>query len=327
MAYVDEAYIEGHAQRRFSRAMLWSVCAAVTAATVVASFSRNWWVAELFSHFRLYYLLAQAMLIMVFLNTRRFAWLVVTVALVLPNAWYVGPYLLPMLPAAFTAEAATTGPQLVAVNLNYRNQDYEKFVDYVNDVSPDLLVLSEYTPAWRTALADQLAEYPYRAERPQSTPFGTAVFSRLPFEDARWIDLGAPASQNLHITMILGGRRMELFAVHLYPPTSSRRAAWRRQQLERLAQLTAAAPSPRIVIGDLNLTPFSPLFRDLLGASGLLDARQAQGFHVTWPSLPLPLWIPIDHCLADSSAGIAQVHAGPALGSDHYPLEVTITGI
>ena len=48
---------------------MWLVCAGATLALVALS-SRHW-VAELFSHFRLYYLLAQVVLVMVFLNTRR----------------------------------------------------------------------------------------------------------------------------------------------------------------------------------------------------------------------------------------------------------------
>jgi hypothetical protein len=48
---------------------------------------------------------------------------------------------------------------------------------------------------------------------------------------------------------------------------------------------------------------------------------------VTWPSLPLPLWIPIDHALADPGSGVADVRIGPAIGSDHYPLEIVLTEI
>ena len=115
--------------------------------------------------------------------------------------------------------------------------------------------------------------------------------------------------------------------MHLYPPTSPERASRRLIQLERLAEEVRTAAAPRLVTGDLNLTPFSPHFHQLLARSGLLDARQAQGLHVTWPSLPLPLWIPIDHALADPGSGVADVRIGPAIGSDHYPLEIVLAEI
>jgi len=76
----------------------------------------------------------------------------------------------------------------------------------------------------------------------------------------------------------------------------------------------------------MNITPFSPLFGDLLNTASIEDARQPQGVYVTWPTYPLPIWIPIDHCLADPVVGVTTVNLGPKVGSDHYPLEITIAG-
>jgi endonuclease/exonuclease/phosphatase (EEP) superfamily protein YafD len=314
-------------ERRFSRKLMWLVCGATVVATVLALFSRWHWFAELFSHFRLYYLLLQAVLIMVFINTRRYLWLVATVLLALPNAWYVMPYLLPLLPGQAQALAAPAGPQVIVVNLGYRNTEHQRVLDYVNERGADVVVLSEYTPAWDAALTAGLSGYPHALRRPRPDPFGMAVYSRRPFIEAEALDLGAEQSENIRLNTLLGGREINLFAVHLYPPTSPERAARRRRQLHRLAAEVSAAPVPRLVVGDLNLTPFSPHFHELLGRSGLLDARQAQGLHVTWPSLPLPLWIPIDHALADPGSGVADVRIGPAIGSDHYPLEIVLTEI
>ena len=325
MHSAGDAYDKGSAERRLSRILLWTVCAGAVFGTVMALFSRVWWVAELFSHYRLYYLLAQAVLAMVFLNTQRSQWLVATLLLAIPNAWYVMPYLLPLVSGStLQAAQAQQAPQLVAFNLNYRNRNHADLLAYIRERRPDVLVLSEYTPDWDRALATRLDEYPYREVRRRDTPFGLAVYSRVPLQDARWLDLGVPGSDNLQARVNLGGRDIELFAVHIFPPTSRQRAHWRRIQLAGLAELMAQAPSPRMLVGDLNLTPFSPYFKELLGSADLLDMRQRQGLHVTWPSRPLPLWLPIDHCLADSSAGVVDVRTGPDLGSDHYPLEISV---
>ena len=328
MHSAGDAYNKGSAERQLSRVLLWTICAGTVFGTVMALFSRVWWVAELFSHYRLYYLLAQAVLALVFLNTQRSLWLIVTLLLAIPNAWYVVPYLLPVVSGSTLQTAsAQQAPQLIAFNLNYRNRDYADLLAYVRERGPDVLVLSEYTPDWDRVLAAQLDEYPYRAVRTRHTPFGLAVYSRVPLQNVRWLDLGAPGSDNLQARVNLGGRDVELFAVHLYPPTSPQRARWRRIQLARLAELMAQVPSPRMLVGDLNLTPFSPYFKELLGSADLMDARERQGLQVTWPSRPLPLWLPIDHCLTDSSAGVVDVRTGPNLGSDHYPLEVSVAVI
>jgi endonuclease/exonuclease/phosphatase (EEP) superfamily protein YafD len=98
----------------------------------------------------------------------------------------------------------------------------------------------------------------------------------------------------------------------------------RRVQLQRLAADLAVETGPRMVIGDFNVTPFSPLFDDLLRDTGLIDARRVQGLQVTWPTYALPLWIAIDHCLVDEAIPVVDVRHGPDIGSDHYPLEVTV---
>lgn len=314
-------------ERRFSRKLMWLVCFGTVLATLLALFSRWHWFAELFSHFRLYYLLAQAVLIMVFLNTRRYLWLAATILLALPNAWYVAPYLLPLLPGQAAVQSSSASPQIVVVNLGFRNTQHQRLLDYVNERRPEVLVLSEYTPEWDTALEAGLTGYPYALRRPRLDPFGMAVFAREPFIDIAALDLGVEQAENIRLRALIGGREISLFAVHLYPPTSPQRAARRQRQFDELVRELRVAPAPRLVTGDLNVTPFSPYFRDLLTGSGLLDARQAQGLHVTWPSLPLPLWIPIDHALADPGSGVSDVRIGPAIGSDHYPLEIVLAEV
>ncbi|RMF96811.1 MAG: hypothetical protein D6727_07035 [Gammaproteobacteria bacterium] len=327
MQPASDAYNAHRAERRFSRWLLWLVFAGSTAGTLIALAARWHWVAELFSHYRFHYLLAQALLLLVFLNTRRPGWLALTLLLALPNAWYVGPYLLPVFREAVAGAPRPARAQLLAVNLSFRNHDYQAMLDYLRASRPELMVLSEYTPAWHAALSDALADYPYRVLRPRRTPFGIAVYSRRPLRQPEVLDLGAPGAENLRLRVDLAGQPVELYAVHLYSPASAQRAAWRRTQLRRLAAALRDRPYPRLVVGDLNLTPFSPLFTDLLRDSGLMDARRRAGLHVTWPASPLPLWIPIDHCLADVAAGVVSVRAGPDLGSDHFPLEVSLADV
>ena len=60
--------------------------------TLLALFSRIHWVAELFSHFRLYYLISLTLLVLTFLHTKHYVLLTLALLLLVPNAWYVGPY-------------------------------------------------------------------------------------------------------------------------------------------------------------------------------------------------------------------------------------------
>ena len=53
------------------------------------------WFAELFSNFRFYFLLTQALLVLIFLHSQRWVLMTLTVLLAIPNGWYVMPYLTP----------------------------------------------------------------------------------------------------------------------------------------------------------------------------------------------------------------------------------------
>jgi endonuclease/exonuclease/phosphatase (EEP) superfamily protein YafD len=305
-----------------ARPLLWLLFAGSSAASLVALAGEWNWVAELFTHFRLYYLLAQGLLLIAFLNTRRYRWLAVTVVLAVPNAWYVGPYLWPLLNGSGSDIAQQGAPQLITLNLSYRNQEVARTIEYIEGVNPEVVVLSEYTPAWHGYLEPALSEWPHRVLRPRTTPFGMAIYSRAPLANVESLDLGVPGVENLHVELV--DRGIDLYAIHLLPPTSPSRARGRNAQLDALARKLAQATRPRLVTGDLNLTPFSPHFELLLATSQLEDARRDQGVHVTWPALPLPLWIPIDHALADREAGVLDVRTGPAFGSDHFPLEIRL---
>jgi endonuclease/exonuclease/phosphatase (EEP) superfamily protein YafD len=311
-------------EHKFFHVVIRLALIAVSLGSVLALFSYQFWAAELFSHFRLYYLLVQALLALIFLHTRHRFLLALTLVLAVPNAFYVVPYLTPLVVGQSVAAVPDETLSIIAMNLNFRSDDYESTLKYVASNPPDIVVVSEYTPAWESALAVLDSTYPYRIGQSRWDPWGLAVFSKHPFVSAELIDLGVKNSINAHLLIDLDGMPLEIFAVHLMVPATKAKAAMRNRQLAALTEHILATKNPRMVVGDLNITPFSPLFDDFLGAAGLVDTRRPYGFHITWPATALPVWIPIDHCLADASIPIVSVQTGPQFGSDHYPLEISL---
>jgi endonuclease/exonuclease/phosphatase (EEP) superfamily protein YafD len=304
---------------------------AVGAATVLAEFARLAWIPELAAHFRLQYLLTLTILLPVFLFLRRRALAAAALALMLPNAWYAAPYLLPVTVPASGAQAEGRPVSIVAVNLWYRNQRYGDVRAYLERVRPDVLVLSELTPEWVPQLQAITATYPFSISVDRRTSWGLGVYSRYPLINARSTGLGVSGSVNVLVTVDLPAGDVELIAAHLSSPTTPGRAAMRDAQLAALAEMLGPLPrsakvrgTPRLLVGDLNVTPFSPAFREFLVRTGMVDARRAQGLLGTWPTWMPLLQIQIDHCLVDPGLGISRVRRGPAIGSDHYPLEITL---
>jgi len=263
------------------------------------------------------------------------------VLLGIPNFFYVGPYLKGLVSHQGLTEQAGSSVSLVSLNLLFQNHGYETVRDYLEQKAPDVLVLSELTPSWAQALVGLEKEYPYHEVHPQQGAFGLAVYSRFPLSDSRVTDLGAPDSMNVHTIVDLPDRFLDLYAVHLSAPTTRERAQWRNSQIDSLSEQLSIDRMPdnqgmersgnlskrrqRMIVGDLNLTPFSSYFVKLLRNTGMIDARQRSGLHITWPIGWIPVWIPIDHCIVDPGVSSVRVECGPDVGSDHYPLEVTIS--
>lgn len=304
----------------------WLALAGLLLASLLAQLGRFGWLPELATHFRIQYLAVALLLAVVFALLRRPVPALLAVALLLLQVWYTGDYLLPS--ASQRAQPAGEPVRLLSLNLYYRNHDHDAVRDYLRARDPDVLVLSELTPEWVRELAAVTAGYPYWKSVDQRGPWGLGVFSRYPLREAVALDLGVPGSVNVRAILDLPGGALDLVAVHLSSPTSAARAAMRNRQLEALAKLLGPAAvsgaPPRLLVGDMNLTPFSPYFATLLAQTGLRDARQPDGLLGSWPSWLPPMQVTIDHCLVDAALAATRVRRGPDVGSDHYPLEVTL---
>jgi endonuclease/exonuclease/phosphatase (EEP) superfamily protein YafD len=309
--------------------MLAAVLGASASGTVLAAFARSSWIGDLAANFPLHGLLVSALVTVVALLRRRYVLAALAVLVAVPNAWRVAPYATATLVPATVSGVRGQGSKIVALNVSYLNREYQRVHRYLDKADADLLVLSELTPAWVAELDAVTRRYPYRFSQPLPTPWGLGVYSRYPLRDARLLDLGGRRGANVEAIVELPGQAMYFVAAHLYPPTNRRHAELRNAQLRSLAGVLAAHRArheamPRMLIGDLNVTAFSPYFADLLDASGLQDAGRRFGLRLTWPTWLPPGQLQIDHCLADPAAQLAGVRRGAHVGSDHYPLEVFI---
>ncbi|MBX3483756.1 endonuclease/exonuclease/phosphatase family protein [Phenylobacterium sp.] len=116
-------------------------------------------------------------------------------------------------------------------------------------------------------------------------------------------------------------------AIHRFWPT---RFARDRAQTAQLRELIAEAPKERLILaGDFNSTPWSFARRAEDRDFGMIRRTRAL---FSWPAarishnrLPAPFpYLPIDHVYAGPGWATVSVERGPKLGSDHYPVVVTL---
>lgn len=304
-------------RRRIRDAALLAAAAAGLAGTLAALADLAWWL-ELFAHFRPQYAacLAVAGATLVALGARAVgvAALLLAGLNALPLLHYYHPRPAP----------APPGPALriTAANVHYANADQQRLLDYLRRTRPDVVILLEATPAWRDALAgaDGIPEH-------QAYSGDVLVASRKPLAGLRSLPFGGGLAGALIFGAELGGQPITIIGAHANWPLGPRTAARRNAQLAVLAQAARAADTPVLLLGDLNVTAFSPQFARLLQGGGLADCAAGRGFTRSWPVAFPPLGLRIDHCLHGPGLRTASLANGPDIGSDHFPLEVVVRAL
>jgi endonuclease/exonuclease/phosphatase (EEP) superfamily protein YafD len=117
-----------------------------------------------------------------------------------------------------------------------------------------------------------------------------------------------------------GAGRIRLLALHTRWPLTPALARARDSALQRAGQLARTSDLPVVLLGDLNLTPDSPVFGRLVEQAGLVDVMQGRGWQPTWLAGFWPSALRIDHILVTRGLCPDQAAVGPSIGSDHRPL-------
>ncbi|GAB4411507.1 MAG: hypothetical protein OHK0039_16690 [Bacteroidia bacterium] len=275
---------------------------------------------ELLSHFKVHLALSSAVtLLLAALLRLRLAVAVAALALLIDAAAIV-PLWLPADPPA--ADGPTL--HLLSFNVLRFNKRYDATRAYIRREAPDLVLLFETTYDWSNALLPLHEDYPYRYEACQWGYFGIVLLSRYPLDTA---ELHFPLPSEIPVLRAVvqtPGGPLGLLAVHPPSPPDADEHRARDRLLAALPTLAAPLPPDRLIVGDLNTTSFSPVFGQLLRATGLRDSRQGYGVQSTFPSRWVPLGITLDHVLHSPGMAVADRSVGPALGSDHRPVSVRL---
>ncbi len=290
----------------------------VGAATLFGFLGRFHWFFDLFSHFRVQYLLTLVVVAGVLLVVRRLK--VASVCLLLAAA-----NLSMVLPLYFDRPASVADDRPIwramLINVNTETGDARLVRQVVEKHDPDILVLEEISSQWVRELKWLTNSLPYSHIESREDNFGIGLFSKLPITGVTCRYIGSANVPSLLATITIDQNQLQVLATHPLPPVGAALTQWRNDQL---AQLPAHVdPSvPFLLIGDLNVTPWNHNFRSLLRQSGLLDSGRGYGIQPTWPSSNPLLRIPLDHCLHSAAITIVDRRIGADVSSDHYPLIV-----
>ncbi len=294
-----------------------------TLATVAGFLGQVHWLLELASHFRLQ--LAVALIATASIagaaGRRRLALMSAMPALV--NAALVLLAARPDSPANVPAGAPRL--RILSLNVHTANDRADLVIDVIRRTRPDVIVLMEVNAAWMAELAPLRSEYPFELSDPREDNFGVALLARERPTVSELTELGPAEVPSVWADLRLGTEPVRLLGTHPLPPVSAGYAAARNGQLAAVANWCALQPLPVVVVGDLNTTPYSPVFASLLRQGRLTSPRPGWGVDVTWSPRKLRgLGLPLDHCLTGRGLSVVRREVLGEVGSDHRPLLVEL---
>lgn len=293
-------------------------------ATVLAFGGRLWWALDLLAHFRPQYLVlaAAGALLLWLLRQPRAALALGACAAV--NALVLLPYLFPG-PMLSGPESRSARVRVMSLNVHTSNRDYRAVSRLIRERGPDLVLLMEVDEAWLTHLAGLRGDYPYGVAEPRSDNFGIALLSRHPCLRCEILHLGRAGLPTVQGEFEVREARFTLAGTHPLPPAGAEYSRLQADQLDALGAHLARIRGPKVLMGDLNVTPWSARFGPLLRRAGLVDSGAGRWMWRTWPTGNPLLGIPIDHFLASPEVVVVTRRRGPDVGSDHFPLLVGFT--
>ena len=293
--------------------------AIICASTLFGLLGRFWWFFDLFSHFRVQYFLSIS---------------IITVFLLIAKHYRVSAgfglcaaiNLIPILPYYFGSATTKSGDgatlRAVSINVNTANRRFDLVKQFLRDNHPEIVLMIEVDKAWVTALEEIHPTYPYQKSSLREDNFGIALYSKLPFRKCDVVSFGRANVPSIVGEFDAQGRSLTIIGTHPPPPAGGAKSAYRNDQINAIAEYLATVPTPKILMGDLNMTPWSYHFGRFTAATGMADSATGRGLALTWPTDQILLRIPIDHCLVSKEITIKNRFVGVDIGSDHFPIVV-----
>lgn len=290
------------------------------------------WPLEMLAHFRTQYFILSLIVSIVLAILWKTQYLknkiIVCVALLLVglNGIEVIPWYLPH--SQQVVSNAATPIRILSFNLNIQNKQHSEVINIVRDNHPDVALFLEVgrdtVEKLKTGLKDTL---PYSFRSPGG---GLALFSRFPIQNPKGDNFNGKGGHNLLATIEVNKQPIQVIGSHPLVPLTRKNFHSRNLQLAALSDYIRGLNNPVILMGDFNLTPWSPYYRRFINKTSLHNTRLGFGILPSWPrpspslhftNLLIPfINIPIDHCFVSKHFSVAGIYTGANANSDHASL-------
>ena len=295
----------------------------ILALSLFGFLAQQTFLAELVTHFKLQYFILSFIGTIAFILAKNWKWLALALLCLIMNGIHVVPWYIPH-NAITSAQHKTL--KILHTNVLTQNRNHQKLIHQIKTEQPDIIFLQEVNRRWIKSLQELQTSYPHQFNRPtEMGSDGIAVWSQIPFEHVEELKFGNKQFPSLYIKIQHQNQILSIASTHPLTPMGPDNLKVRNLQMQNMAEYLSNAPEPKMLIGDFNMTPWTPYYTQLIQTTGLRNARKGFGILPSWPVQIPFMKIPIDHCLVSSKIHIKDIRTLESIGSDHLPLLVELS--
>lgn len=279
-------------------------------ATIFGFLGEYFWLFDLFSHFRIQYLIVAAVCACILYYAGKSHLGMLSIIIIIFNFCQFYQYYIPK-------EDNHTPPEISVLTYNVftNNDNYKDVIEAIHSSETDIVFLMEVNQAWITKLRILGETYPYKIIQAREDNFGVALYSKYPLEKQQIKYFSDVPS--IFAKIQIGQKSLNIIGTHPVPPASRFGTKSRNKHLSSLASFSNNLENEVLIMGDLNTTPFSFAFQKLLKDANFTDSAIGFGLSPTW-SQQLPIFaIAIDHILVSKNTTVIERTVGKSFGSDH----------
>ncbi|MCH7398357.1 endonuclease/exonuclease/phosphatase family protein [Belliella sp. DSM 107340] len=212
---------------------------------------------------------------------------------------------------------------LLVLNVYQYNTEYQKTINLIKKVKPDVFFLVETNQEWANSVAIFKNDYPYHIEVPLENTYGLLFYSKFEFSNESINYLIDEEIPSIELDLIVNPKKsIRIYGIHPTPPVPGENPSSTDRDAEILivGKKAKEQKGPCIVMGDLNDVGWSYSSELFLKISGLLDLRRGRGFFNTFHAKYFFLRWPLDHIFVSEHFTIKDICRHPGVGSDHFPI-------